>query len=318
MQEIKVTVLMPVYNGERFISEAIRSVRAQTFTDFELLIMDDGSTDNTVPIIKQFNDPRIRLIECEHRGFAATLNDGLTKARSNYIARFDADDICLPERLSVQYAFMQSHPEYILTGAEEEYIDMNGEYLFALKYPAYTDEEIRKLDPVICPFSHTSVMYKRDEVLAAGGYSANGFSFEDHMLWLQLIKRGKVCNLQQPLVQYRFNPESMTIDEKWRGKRFMQLKSNLLLRGYATDEEIKELEAITRHQESKSIKYGAYYALCAKKFLFNNYKPRKARQQLRKAISERPSRADNYALYLLSFFPKSFLTWLYTCKSRNA
>jgi glycosyltransferase involved in cell wall biosynthesis len=319
MPGINVTVLMPVYNGAKYITEAIRSVLAQTFTSFELLIMDDGSTDDTVSRINEFNDPRIRLVECEHRGFAATLNNGLQEAKAAYIARFDADDVCLPDRLRVQYDFMQVNPDYILVGAEEEYIDMNGEYLFTLQYRAYSDTEIRNLDPMICPFSHTSVMYRKDEVIAAGGYYAQGHTFEDHMLWLKLIKKGKVCNLRQPLVKYRFNPESVTIDEKWRGRRFLQLKSNLLGRGFATKEENDELSAIMKSQNTPAIKEGAYYALCGKKFLFNNYKPAKARANLGKAIRTRPSRIDNYALYLLSYFPKSFISWLYgKSKTTNA
>jgi hypothetical protein len=103
----------------------------------------------------------------------------------------------------------------------------------------------------------------------------------------------------------------MTIDEKWRGRRFLQLKSNLLHRGYATEEENAELDSIMKSQDTRNIKEGAYYALCGKKFLFNNYKPAKARANLAKAIRSRPSRADNYILYMLSFLPKSFINWLY-------
>jgi glycosyltransferase involved in cell wall biosynthesis len=311
MPEIKVTVLMPVYNGAKYIAEAIGSVLAQSFGDFELLIMDDGSTDNTVAEIRKFNDPRIRLVECAHLGFATTLNNGLKQAKAELVARLDADDLCKPERLATQYDFMQANPEYILIGSEEDYIDMNGEYLFTLQCPGYSDAEIRDLDPTTCPFSHTSVMYKKEEVIQAGGYYLHGHSFEDHMLWLKLIKKGKVCNLPQSLVKYRFNPGSMTIDEKWRGKRFLRLKATLLIRGYATEKENEELTAIMKSQDNNSIKEGAYYALCGKKFLFNNYKPTKARTNLGKAIRHRPSRLDNYALYMLSFFPRPFLHWLY-------
>lgn len=311
MQKIKITVLMPVYNGADYITEAIRSVLNQTFNAFELLILDDGSTDDTVAEIKKFNDPRIRLLECEHRGFAGTLNHGLLEARAGLIARFDADDVCKPERLATQFEFMQTHPDHVLIGSEEDYIDRNGDYLFTLTCPGYTDAELRSLDPELCPFSHTSVLFRKEVVLKAGGYYHRGHSFEDHMLWLKVIQMGKVANLPVSLVKYRFNPGSMTIDEKWRGKRFLRLKANLLHRGFATEEEHLELTAIMQSQDLRPIKEGAYYALCGKKFLFNNYKPGKARAHLASAIRSRPSRMDNYALYLLSFFPQSFLSWLY-------
>ncbi|MEI9943378.1 MAG: glycosyltransferase [Chitinophagaceae bacterium] len=192
------TVLMPAFNAAKYIADAIQSVLAQTFTDFELLIIDDGSTDNTISVIRKFTDSRIRLVRCEHKGVAQTLNSGLAEAQSDLIA----------------------NPDYILIGAEEDYIDMNGEYLFTLKHQAYSDAEIRQLNQIVCPFSHVTVMYKKCEVIAAGGYDSRAHNFEDHLLWLKLISRGKVCNLSQPLVKYRFNPESVTIDEKWRGGRF--------------------------------------------------------------------------------------------------
>jgi glycosyltransferase involved in cell wall biosynthesis len=234
MNNVKITVLIPAYNVEKYIAEAIRSVLEQTFTDFELLIIDDGSTDETVAEIHTFNDPRIRLIRANHEGFAAALNRGIEEAKGHYIARFDADDICYPERLRIQYDFMNAHPEYILTGTDADYVDMNGDKIFTLEYKAYSDAEIRRLNPVVCPFSHATVMYKRDEVVKAGGYNLHSPTFEDHMLWLKMIKMGKVCNIRQSLVKVRFNPESFTIDEKWRGTTWIKLKHKCLREGRRT------------------------------------------------------------------------------------
>src|SRR5688572_20456536 len=122
-----VTILMPAYNTALYISEAINSVLTQDFTDFELLIIDDGSTDDTVRIIKSFTDPRVRLIRQKHAGIAAALNRGLQEAEGEYIARFDADDICLPGRLCRQVDFLESHPDYVICGGEAEYISDQGE-----------------------------------------------------------------------------------------------------------------------------------------------------------------------------------------------
>ena len=119
----RVTVLMPAFNAGKYIAEAIQSVLDQDFTDFELLIVEDGSTDNTKDIINQFHDPRIRSIsQPKQLGVACSLNKGLSAAAGYYIARFDADDICFPQRLSRQVNFLDQNDEYILVGADAEYI----------------------------------------------------------------------------------------------------------------------------------------------------------------------------------------------------
>ena len=106
--EPKVTVLMPAYNAERYIADAIRSVLEQTFTDFELLIVNDGSTDDTAKVIASFKDPRVMLLSQQNKGVSAALNLGLSHARAPYVARFDADDICYPDRLKIQYGRVRS------------------------------------------------------------------------------------------------------------------------------------------------------------------------------------------------------------------
>src|SRR5580698_4347191 len=113
----KVTVLMPAYNAGKYIAEAIRSVLEQSFTDFELLIINDGSTDETAKIANSFHDPRIVLINQENKGVSAALNVGLSYARAPYIARFDADDVCHPDRLKIQYNFITEYPEYSVIGS---------------------------------------------------------------------------------------------------------------------------------------------------------------------------------------------------------
>jgi glycosyltransferase involved in cell wall biosynthesis len=318
MNEVKITVLMPAYNAAKYIAEAIDSVLAQTFTDFELLIIDDGSTDGTVAEIRKFTDPRIRLVECEHRGVAPALNHGLKEARGFYVARFDADDICYPERLRIQYYFMQANPDHVLLGTEADYMDMNGEYVFTLKYRGYNDVEIRSLDATVCPFSHVTVMYKKDEVINAGGYDNNAFTFEDHLLWLKLIKRGKVCNLRQALVKVRFNPESVTIDEKWRGRSFHELKYACLREGAITAEEGDRLRLIVKKHDSDKIKKGAYYSLIAKKYLWDNYHPAKARKNLGKLMNYYPAKPGTYFLYLISFLPRDVISLLYRSRPKRS
>ncbi|HEY9002471.1 MAG TPA: glycosyltransferase [Mucilaginibacter sp.] len=307
----KITVLMPAYNAGKYIHEAIESVLQQTHRNFELLIVNDGSTDNTVSVVLSFNDPRIVLVNKEHGGIAQALNTGLRLSDSHYIARFDADDVCLPDRLEKQFNFLKDHPDYVLTGSDAEYILENGEYLFSFKCIAHSNEEIQRNMYVYCPFIHSSVMYKKHEVIKAGGYNAHAHNFEDYLLWTALSKMGKMQNLREPLIKVRFNPASATIDEKWRGERFRKLKRAATTRGAITQQEGDEILAIIKKQDISKIKEGAYHALCCKKFLADNYQPNKARTHVRKAISIRPLRLDNYLLYAVSYMPESFITWLH-------
>jgi glycosyltransferase involved in cell wall biosynthesis len=170
MNAPRVTILMPAYNAGKYIAEAIRSVLTQDFSDFELLIVDDGSSDDTREVIGRFSDPRIRLLEQENKGISAALNAGLSAASGRYIARFDADDICLPERLSRQAAFLDANPDYILVGGEAEYVSEDGQHLFHFRCIAYSYTEVMARIVHACPFIHSAVMYRKKEVLAAGAY----------------------------------------------------------------------------------------------------------------------------------------------------
>ena len=300
---------MPAYNAGKYIREAVNSVLNQTFSGFELIIINDGSTDNTQEVISSFTDPRIILINHEvNKGIASALNTGLLHAKSEYIARFDADDLCFPERLAIQFDFLQTHPDYILTGGDAEYISENGEHLFHFKCIGHTNEQISKKINNYCPFIHSAVMYRKDAVLRAGGYSLYAHNFEDYFLWVRLHRYGKFYNLRQQLIKVRFNPYSSTIDEKIRGRRFRKLKREIILRGVITKQEGDILYTIIKSQDVKKIKESAYYSLCGKKYLVNNHQPKKARASLSKAIRIHPLRLDNYGLYMLSYFPAPFIS----------
>lgn len=310
----KITVLMPAYNAEKYINKAICSVLTQTFTDFELLIINDGSTDNTEKIIRSFSDDRIRLINQSNQGIAGALNMGLMNANAKLVARFDADDICMPDRLLVQYNFLSTHPDHIIVGSDADYIDMNENYVFTCRLPAHTNEEIQELTLNKCPFIHSAVLFRKEPIIQAGGYDTHAYSFEDHLLWSRVIKLGKAYNLSQTLLKVRLNPESISIDEKWRTKHFHEIKSGSIRRGNITEQEGKDLLSILKAQNNPKIKQGSYYSLLGKKYLWNNHQPKKARVNLKKAIQIHPGRLDNYAIMALSFFPKRIINWVYKQK----
>lgn len=309
----QITVLMPAYNASRYIREAIDSVLSQTFTAFELLIINDGSTDETESVIARFTDDRIKLINQPHQGVAAALNLGLLNAAAPLIARFDADDICYPQRLQIQYEFFQVNPEYVLIGTDVDYADHTGEFLYKYNNIGHTHQEISDRITSFCPFIHSSVMYKKNIALEAGGYDALAHTFEDYRLWIKFITKGKVCNLTVPLITVRLNPESVTVDEKLRGKRFSELKKEMLFHSpVITSEQENELNNILHSQNFLGFKNYSYNMLLAKKYLWNNYQPVKARQNVRKAISFKPLQFTGYGLLLLSFMPKNMVNKFYS------
>lgn len=312
-QKKPVTVLMPVYNGAKYLREAIDSILAQTFTGFEFLIVNDGSTDDTESIIRSYSDPRIRLINQKNGGVSSALNTGLKNAEGEYIARFDADDICYPERLKEQYEFMLSNPEYVLIGSDADYVNQTGQFIFSYDSNGHTNEEIQEKIFEKNPFIHSVVFFPKKMVLDCGGYDLKAHTFEDHLLWVKLIKKGKVCNFKKSFIKVRLNPESVTTDERVRGRHFLELREKILKSQLPiTNEEETELVQILKSQNTHHIRELGYHLFVAKKYLWNNYQPKLARKHLLKAIKIKPFDLINYMLFLVSFLPKQFIHKLYS------
>ncbi|MCB2045565.1 MAG: glycosyltransferase [Novosphingobium sp.] len=202
-----ISVAMSVYNGERFLADAIRSILAQSFGDFEFLILDDGSTDSSRSIIAGFaaSDSRIRPIIRENRGLIASLNQLLEEARAPLIARMDADDISHPERFSRQISFLAGHPDHGVLGTWSQDMDEFGnEYLApGHEHPTTHEGVLRALDndqQVLC---HPAVMMRRDIVRSIGGYHAAFRHCEDLDLWLRLASVTRIANIPERLIRYR-------------------------------------------------------------------------------------------------------------------
>lgn len=203
-----ISVLTSVYNAEPFLSEAIDSVLAQDFTDFEFLILDDGSTDASRAIAESFaaRDPRVRVIARDNRGLIVSLNQLFAEARAPLAARFDADDICMPGRLGKQAAFLAANPDHGLVGSRITYIDENGVPTGGdIDHPLYHDAILANLEngALLC---HSAVMVRRAPVLAAGGYRAAYRHAEDYDLWLRLSASMRMANLPDRLLRYRVYP----------------------------------------------------------------------------------------------------------------
>lgn len=220
----QISVVMGVYNGEKYLSRAISSVLEQTFTDFEFIIINDGSTDHSPEIIRNFNDPRIRLLEQENKGLVASLNRGFEEARAPLIARIDADDICFKDRLEIQKSFMDNHPEVVVAGSAFELID-DREATLEIFNPMPDDIHIRRELFLRNPFGHGTIMMRKQAFETAGGYSDVG-PVEDYDLWLRMAPLGKLGNLQSTLYKWRVNLEGIsqknTADQTERMKRLLK------------------------------------------------------------------------------------------------
>jgi len=201
--------VMPVYNGESYLCEAIESVLGQTFENFEFLIINDGSTDSSEEIIRSYPDERIQLIQQCNRGLVESLNRGLQSARGTYIARMDADDISDPSRLEQEIKLFLSHPSLSVVGTSIKRIDPGGRFL-KVDYYLANDAEIRQEMLLHNPFAHGSVMMRRDFALQAGGYRSEYWPAEDYDLWRRMAGFGELANILEPLYLYRENSNGTT------------------------------------------------------------------------------------------------------------
>lgn len=203
-----VSVIMPVYNGARFIGTAIESVLAQSYGNLELIIIDDGSTDGTREVICRHHDERIRLmVQDRNYGLVYTRNSGISKAHGDYIAMLDADDIALPERFKEQVSFFESHPDFVMIGSRLRVIDEFGEQTGETWDYPYRAESVPSRMLFHNCFAQSAVCVRRS-ALSDCGYRMEFPSAEDYDLWVRLARKGKVGNLSQYLLLHRRHSSS--------------------------------------------------------------------------------------------------------------
>lgn len=202
---------MPVYNARAFLNEAIDSILNQTFSDFEFLIIDDGSTDDSMAIVESYLDPRIRFLPNEaNRGIVYSLNRGLEAASGKYIARMDADDVSLPDRLALQSHFLDEHPEVALVGSNTILINATGDELEREYYPT-SMREIRRAIFIHNPFAHGSVMIRGEAIRQVGRYDHRFLHNEDYDLWLRIARKHQLANLKEHLLKRRIHNSNITV-----------------------------------------------------------------------------------------------------------
>lgn len=213
MSEIpRVSVVMAVWNGARYLEKAVQSILTQTFTDFEFVIIDDGSTDSTPEKLQRYRaaDRRIRVYHQENAGLTRSLNRGFALAQGEYLARMDCDDIAFLDRFERQVEFLDRHPQVALVGSSVVRIDESGREIKRSDCPTSHAEIVRALADYNC-FTHSTVMLQKDKLTAVGGYREAYRHAEDYDLWVRLAERYELANLAEPLLYYRVYANQISV-----------------------------------------------------------------------------------------------------------
>lgn len=204
----EISLVMPCYNSGKYIMETIESVLIQSFSDFEFIIVDDGSTDNTKEIVLSFSDKRIKYLYQENQGVGSALRLGCSIATGKYIARIDADDICMYNRLEKEYNYLEKHRYCVLVSSAVIYIDAEGKKL-GRSFPYLFHYQLKRNFKYGNAIAHPAVMFRKDIYEKSGGYPLLKNS-QDYFLWQKMIKYGRLRNLRIPLIKYRILSTSIS------------------------------------------------------------------------------------------------------------
>lgn len=226
-----ISIIVSVYNSNKTLSKMIESVLNQTYKDFELILINDGSSDDSFNIMKEYKlkDSRIILIDKENTGLTKSLNIGLKRAKGYYIARIDSDDTWLPSKLEKQVTFLEENSEYMLVGTAYNEIGDNGKIIYdkqrTLLLSSYVDiiNNIEKLNP----FLHSSVLFRKELCETVGFYNESFKYTQDYEYWVRIISKYKVSNLTEVLASRRYS-ENMISIQKEKEQRIYAIKAKLL------------------------------------------------------------------------------------------
>jgi glycosyltransferase involved in cell wall biosynthesis len=220
------SIVMPAYNSERYIEDAVQSILNQTYRDYELIVINDGSSDRTGEILERLSqeDERIRLVHQENMGVAPTLNNGIDLARSNWIVRMDSDDLMEPNRLERQIAFLEENPDLAVASCLVTYINHLGSVTGVSSPELSTDDDVARWREknVLLGFHHPGVIMRKDVVNAIGRYRDETWPAEDLDLWNRIADAGHRILVQpEYLIRYRVHEQSITVRESRKGRLYV-------------------------------------------------------------------------------------------------
>lgn len=304
--DVRVSVVMSVYNAERYLARAVESILEQDLEELEFIIIDDGSKDGSWDILNGFVDERLVLLKQENQGLPKALNRGISQARAPLIARMDADDVAMPNRLRLQVAFLDRNRDHIAVGSNARVIDEDGRYVYTTQQ-ALDDKNLRARLPV-SPLMHPSSVFRKAAFDAAGGYCEQMISGQDTVLFNRMVRLGKVANFAEPLIEYRIVPTSVSKREK-ADSEFSRIVQKAIRHNKISEEETVYLMARAKDRTAHSRAVG-YHTFLAKKLLWNSHRPGEAREHLRKAVRLKLT-FEAALLYAASFLPEKVVKQAY-------
>lgn len=305
------SVILPIYNGEKYLVEAIESVLLQTYTNFELIIIDDASTDGSLKILESYlqRDSRIQVISRENRGLPATLNEAVDNSQGKYIVRMDQDDICLPNRFLIQMEYLLKNSEVVAVGGAAHYIEKDGS-LICTYFPETDDKKLRENFPDT-PFVHPSVMFSKEVFYKSGKYNEKmRWGGEDVTLFERMSRIGKLHNLNVPLIYYRLIPGSMSR----KPAIFRDLLGKIIedeIAGINVSEERLIALQFEANKIDKSKAIFDYHFEVAKLYIWSGGDRMKAFKHLSKCIFLKDKSVKVLILYLVTILPKNITTKVY-------
>ena len=308
----EVSVIMSVYNGEKYLGEAIDSILNQTFTDFEFIIVDDGSIDRSADIIRSYKDSRIKLIQQENRGASCGRNRGIQESKGEYIACMDADDISLPQRLEKQVDFLEKHPDIGIVGTWAIMMTEKGEDIYIAEIPQ-NDLELRELLAKTSPFFHSSVVFRRTLFDSCGPYPEDfkRASVEDWILWHQFATGTKLANIGEPLFRYRIRLTGAINRTKNEVKKLRTIVYRYLKNGRISPEDVSFMKLLQSRGSNKK-READYWLKCGDMFLSIKKDHLKARGMLKKGLLLYPYNIRGIVNFFFTFLTPEMAT---SCKT---
>jgi len=309
----KVSVVMSLYNSRKYLREAIDSVLCQTLSDFEFIIIDDGSTDGSAEIVHGYHDHRIHFIQQGNKGLPAALNRGIGAAKSNFIARMDPDDICMSNRLEKQFDYMHKHADVVIVGSAAILMDEDGKEVCKFSRPK-EHKDLLEVFPG-SPFIHPAVMFRRKAYVDAGMYpECMRYGAEDAVLFGRMACQGKLHNMSEALIRYRVTPTAMSRKSVEFRKYLMQATERLI------SGDVKDInnvmDSLKRSSSRKHDSHYFYHCDLARIYTWSGRSSVLARTHAMTAIRMHSLGIQPYIIFTLSLLPSKWVSTLY-CLMKN-
>jgi glycosyltransferase involved in cell wall biosynthesis len=307
----EISIVMPVYNAEDYLASAIESILNQSFYDFELILFDDGSKDNSLSIMKHYEilDKRVRVISRENKGLPATLNEAINLASGSWIARMDADDVSLRDRLKLQMQYLNNYPDTVVLGGVANYIDIDGN-LICSYIPPTDHEKLATMFPE-SPFVHPTVILHKETFVRSGGYNEQmRWGGEDVVLFAKMANFGKLKNLATPLINYRLVPGSQSRKPASYRHQLTEIINTLISGNLVTEQSFSQLENEAKKINRTTANFD-YHLELAKLYLWSGNSKRKAINHLNYCLNFKVNVHKIIMMYAFILIPSILTRYIY-------